>query len=38
MEPQKQTAFASFAGWLFVGWMLTVCGSYLYFMLRAVFR
>ena len=33
----KRRGFPFVAGWLFVGWMLMVCGSYLYFILRTLF-
>ncbi len=26
------------AGWLFVGWIVAVCSSYFYFMLRSIWR
>lgn len=38
-EPRdgKRRGSSSVTGWLFVVWMLTVCGTYLYSMLRSFF-
>ena len=32
----KRHGLSSVAGWLFVMWMLAVCGSYLYYMVRTI--